>query len=148
MLQKKICLLGRAPGKNRIVSGRFHSVFSERYRSTIGVSVHRKRVDVDGTDVSLLLWDVNDGDEFNCVRASYLRGMSGYALVVDESDSTSAESALRLHELARKTVGEVPFVTLYLDQSAEVTAAENDERVNWLIDDSFQKLAREIFYGR
>jgi signal recognition particle receptor subunit beta len=41
---------------------------------------------------------------------SYLRGASGYLLVVDGTRRSTLDSALGLHENARRTIGKVPFL--------------------------------------
>ena len=146
MLQKKICLLGNRSVKNRIAQDNFYTMFSEKYQSTIGASFHRKCVEVDGTSVNLLLWNVGNGDEFDGIRPSYLRGMSGYALVIDESIDGAAADAVRMHELARKTVGDVPFVTLFLADSPG-SSTPIDQAARQLVDDCFQQLAREIIHS-
>ena len=113
MLQKKICMLGSyGVGKTSLVSQFVHSKFSQKYLSTIGVKIERKQVRIDGRDLRLLLWDLHGDDDIQPVRASYLRGMAGYLLVIDGTRHESLSVAMNLHRLAVDTVGEVPFVTL------------------------------------
>ena len=113
MLQKKVCMLGSfGVGKTSLVSRFVHSIFSEKYQSTIGVKVDRKTLNIDGRELSLLLWDLHGDDEFQRVRASYLKGMSGYILVVDSTRRDSVQVAIDLHKLAVNTVGDIPFLTL------------------------------------
>ena len=110
MIQKKICMLGSfGVGKTSLVSRFVYSLFSEQYLSTIGVKIDRKSVVVDDAEVNLLLWDLHGDDEFQRVRASYLRGMSGYLLVADGTRAESLHVALDLQQLAKDTVGDVPF---------------------------------------
>ena len=113
MMQKKICLLGSfAVGKTSLARRFVHSVFSEQYHTTIGVKIDRKEVEIDGQSVKLLIWDIHGDDEFQKVRASYLRGMSGYFLVADGTRPETMETIAMLHELASETVGDVPFILL------------------------------------
>ena len=113
MLQKKICMLGSfAVGKTSLVGRFVHSIFSEKYQTTIGVKVDRKQVKVGDKDVNLLLWDLHGDDEYQRVRASYLRGMSGYLLVADGTRGETLEIAEQLQRLATETVGDVPFLLL------------------------------------
>jgi len=41
---------------------------------------------------------------------SYLRGASGYLLVVDGTRRSTLDTALSLHESAQRTIGHVPFM--------------------------------------
>lgn len=87
-LSMKVCLLGDfAVGKTSLVSRFVHNAFSEKYLSTIGVRVSRKTVAIvsDGevVELTILLWDLAGSEEFNQIRASYLRGAAGALLVCD-----------------------------------------------------------------
>lgn len=162
MLQKKICMLGSyGVGKTSLVGRFVYSLFSDKYHSTIGVKVDRKSFNLDGTDVNLLLWDLHGDDEFQRVRASYLRGMSGYLLVVDGTRSDSLQVALDLQKLAHDTVGDVPFLMLInkcdLAQEWDIANDEIKKLVDlgWvihktsaktgrLVNESFELLARQM----
>ena len=113
MIQKKICMLGAfAVGKTSLVRRYVHSMFDERYQTTVGVKIDKKTLTVDGQDVTLMLWDLYGEDEFQSLRLSYLRGTSGYLLV---ADGTRPESLDRIHSLqitAERSIGAVPFLVL------------------------------------
>lgn len=111
MIQKKICMLGAfAVGKTSLVSRFVRSVFSDKYHSTVGVKVDKKGVAVGEEQVDLLLWDLYGEDEFQKLRTSYLRGSSGYLLVVDGTRRETLEKAVVLQNRTREAVGPVPFV--------------------------------------
>lgn len=111
MLQKKICMLGSfAVGKTSLVRRYVDSVFSENYITTIGVKIDKKTVAVSGTVVSLLMWDVYGEDNHQSVLPSYLRGMSGYLLVVDPTRPNTYSRATKLQELVQSTIGSRPFI--------------------------------------
>lgn len=113
MIQKKVCMLGAfAVGKTSLVARFVDSMFSEKYQTTVGVKIDRKRVQLDAQEVNLVLWDIYGEDELQKVRLSYLRGASGYLLVVDGTRRSTLETALRLQENAQALVGAVPFLVL------------------------------------
>jgi len=113
MIQKKICMLGSfAVGKTSLVARYVHSTFSDKYLTTIGVKIDRKEVTVDEQQVNLMLWDIHGEDEFQKVRASYLRGTAGYFLVIDGTRGETLDTALQLHDLAISAVGDRPFIVL------------------------------------
>ena len=164
MLQKKICMLGSfGVGKTSLVSQFVYSIFSEQYLSTIGVRIDRKSVEIDDDNqLNLLVWDLHGDDEFQRVRASYLRGMAGYLLVVDGTRSESLQVALDLQQLAADTAGDVPFVLLInkfdlqsewnIDQSRieELEASgwhvrKTSAKSGRMVNESFEFLAREMY---
>ena len=113
MIQKKICMLGSyAVGKTSLVRRLVHSIFSEKYLTTVGVQIDKKAVSVGDREVTLVLWDIAGEDRFFKVPASYLRGASGYLLVIDGSRRSTIREAVDLHERAQTVMGPVPFRVL------------------------------------
>lgn len=113
MILKKVCMLGGyAVGKTSLVKRFMHGVFSEKYLTTIGVKIDKKVVQVQGCDVTLVLWDLAGEDGFEKTRVSYLRGASGYLLVVDGTRRASLQTAIDVQKRALATLGDVPFLVL------------------------------------
>jgi small GTP-binding protein len=127
-MQKKICLLGGfAVGKTSLVSRFVHSIFSDKYLTTVGVKIEKKTVDLEGREIDLVIWDIYGEDDFQKVRTSYLRGAAGYLLVVDGTRRATLDTALALQTAAEQTIGRVPFVLI-------VNKADLADR--WEIDDA------------
>jgi small GTP-binding protein len=129
MLQKKICILGAfAVGKTSLVARYVHSMFSEKYLTTVGVKIDKKVVEVGEASLTMILWDLHGEDDFQSVRTSYLRGMSGYLLIVDGTRLATLDTARELHQRARDTVGDVPLLCVVnkddLQETWEVTAED------------------------
>ncbi len=87
-VSKKVCLLGDfGVGKTSLVRRFVHGLFDDRYLSTVGVKVSRKMVMVpqlaDLVEMTMMLWDLAGSEEFDHMRASYLRGAAGAILVCD-----------------------------------------------------------------
>ncbi len=113
MLQKKICMLGSfSVGKTSLVRRFVESLFDERYQTTIGVKVDKKVVQVDGQEITLVLWDIHGEDVFQKMRMTYLRGMSGYLLVVDPTRRATLEEALGLKARVEEALGRIPQILL------------------------------------
>lgn len=113
MIQKKICMLGAmAAGKTSLVQQFVKSIFSEKYLTTVGVKIDKKLVEVDGEQLNLILWDLHGEDEFQKIRNSYLRGSSGYLLVVDGTRPDTLKRALSIQKTTEEIVGQVPFILL------------------------------------
>lgn len=101
-----------AVGKTSLVRRFVHSIFSDKYLTTIGVKVDIKTVTLSEREVQLLLWDIHGDDDFQKVRASYLKGMSGYLLVADGTRAATLDVVEPLRTLVKETVGDVPFILL------------------------------------
>jgi small GTP-binding protein len=113
MIQKKICLIGgHAVGKTSLVSRFVKSMFSEKYHTSIGVKIDKKVVAVGTSEVSLMIWDLAGEDEFGPLEISYLRGASGYLLVLDGTRRSTLDRALAVHQRALEQLGIVPIVVL------------------------------------
>ena len=148
-------------GKTSLVSRFVYSIFTDKYLSTIGVKIDRKVIEIDGKGSELLLWDLHGDDEFQKVRASYLRGMSGYFLVADGTRAETLQVAEDLQQLAQKTSGNIPFVLLInksdlsddweidLDRVAELEelgwqVRKTSAKTGRLVNESFEFLARQM----
>jgi small GTP-binding protein len=162
MLQKKICMVGAfATGKTSLVSRFVFSLFSEKYLTTVGVKIDKKALNVEERNVNLILWDLYGEDEFQKIRLSYLRGSSGYLLVVDGTRRSTLEKAYSLQTRVEETIGKIPFVLVLnkwdLTDEWEIENTEIDEiaQKGWTVmktsaksglgvEDVFQTLAHKI----
>jgi len=114
MLQKKICMLGSfSVGKTSLVRRFVESIFSEVYQTSIGVKVDKKVVRVNNEDIALVLWDIHGEDVYQKIHMSYLRGMSGYLLVIDGTRRQTLDDALSLNERVVQEVGKVPAILVF-----------------------------------
>ena len=113
MIQKKVCMVGAfATGKTSLVARFVSSIYSEIYQSTVGVKIDKKTVKLANKEVNLILWDIQGEDDFQKLRLSYLRGLSGYLLVVDGTRNATFQKALNIQKSVEQMVGAVPFVLL------------------------------------
>lgn len=120
MIKKKICILGAfAVGKTSLVQQYVHSIFSEKYHTTVGVKIEKTRVDCDGQNVDLIIWDLHGEDEFQHVRLSYLKGASGCIYVADGTRAATLATALNLKAIAETVTGKMPFLLAVNKQDLE-----------------------------
>jgi len=132
MLQKKICMLGSfSVGKTSLVRRFVESIFSDVYQTSIGVKIDKKVVRAGNEDVTLVLWDIHGEDVYQKIRMSYLRGMSGYLLVVDGTRRQTLDDALALNERVIQEAGKVPAVLVFnksdLAERWEIDAGRESE---------------------
>jgi hypothetical protein len=160
VIQKKICMLGGfGVGKTSLVSRFVHSIFSDKYLTTVGVKIEKKSVDLGDQKIDLIVWDLHGEDEFQKLHMSYLRGTSGYLLVADATRRTTLDTALMLHAKAQWAIGQaVPAMlainktdldsTWELDQSAldqlKCPVVKTSAKTGIHVDETFSTLARAM----
>ena len=113
-MTKKVCIIGDfAVGKTSTVARCVHNVFSDKYLTTVGVKIDTKEVDLEnGESLKMVIWDIAGTDRFSAVEFSYLRGSSGYLLVIDGTRGNTLDVARRLRSEASERYGQLPFLTL------------------------------------
>ncbi len=109
-------------GKSSLVRQYVHSVFSEEYKSTLGVKVDRKIVMVDGWSVTLLLWDMHGETEGLDVPVTYLSGTAAAMVVFD---STRPETIITAETLRNKLKEQSPAAPVH------ILANKSDLDVDW-----------------
>ncbi|PHJ65957.1 Ras-related GTP-binding protein [Nostoc linckia z18] len=162
VIQKKICMIGAfATGKTSLVSQFVHSIFSDKYHTTVGVKIDKKTINIEENKINLILWDLYGEDEFQKVRMSYLRGCAGYLLVVDGTRRNTLEIAFHLQTRVEDAIGKVPFILVMnkydITDEWEIEPIELDRVIEkgWTViktsaknglgvEEVFQTLARKI----
>lgn len=113
MMQKKVCMVGAfATGKTSLVARFVRSIYSEVYQSTVGVKIDKKTVKLENEEINLILWDIQGEDDFQKLRLSYLRGLSGYLLVVDGTRRATFDKALSIQQSIEQMLGQLPFIII------------------------------------
>jgi len=165
MIQKKICILGAfATGKTSLVRRFVKGIFSESYLTTVGVKIDKKEMKIEGRELCLILWDLSGEDQFQKVRVSYLRGASGYFLVVDGTRGETLDTAWSLQKTVEEACGPIPFVLMCnkMDLTDEWELGENAledfSRKGWMVlktsaktgqgvEEAFSTLAGKLLEG-
>lgn len=134
MLKRKICLLGSyGVGKTSLVARFVHSLFSDKYHTTVGVKIDKKILSVGDREVTLMLWDMAGEEDNAPVKLNQLRDASGYLLVIDGTRANTLDVALSIQQRVETEIGEQPFLVL---------VNKVDLRETWEIPDSvWQDLA-------
>ncbi len=162
MIQKKICMVGAfGVGKTSLVARFVHSIFSEKYLTTVGVKIDKKVVQHTGGEVTLVLWDLAGEDALTTVKPAHLKGASGYLLVMDGTRRNTLDVAMDLHGRVAGVVGPVPFVCVVnkadvrdtweiqpadLDKLATMgwTVAETSAKTGTAVESVFQTLTNAM----
>ncbi len=139
-LTKKICIIGDfAVGKTSSVARCVNNVFSDKYLTTVGVKIDTKELTAgaSATPVKLVIWDIAGTDRFSAVEFSYLRGSSGFILVVDGTRAHTLDVAKRLRTETQERYGELPCVTLINKSDLESEWEISDETIEDLKSNGF-----------
>jgi small GTP-binding protein len=146
-------------GKSALVERFVHSLFSDRYLSTVGVKISKKTATIDGAEATLVLWDMEGKDDFADVNMSYLRGAMGFFAVADGTRRETLNMALRLRQQALDVAGDVPHILLVnkADLPWEVSDAQlatleatglpiirTSAKTGHAVEDAFSALARAM----
>ena len=118
-----------AVGKTSLVRKSVQGIFSETYKTTVGVKVDNKVVRVGEKEVTLVLWDLYGEDKFQTLLRSHLSGTYGYLLVADGTRLATLHEAEALEAKMRQEIGNKPFLFLL---------NKYDLRPEWEIDDAQQ----------
>ncbi len=89
-ISKKIVLVGHfGVGKSSLIRRFVQDAFSDDYKVTIGVQIHKKEIAIGNKNLTFIIWDIEGKDELDKIRKSYLLGTSGFIYVIDPTrDST------------------------------------------------------------
>ncbi|MEM6321122.1 MAG: Rab family GTPase [Bacteroidota bacterium] len=84
MISRKVILTGSfGVGKTSLFRRFINNTFSEKYITTIGVKVDKRTVEINGAEVSILLWDIAGEVKQDKVPKSYFLGASAIIYVFD-----------------------------------------------------------------
>src|ERR1700761_5222454 len=128
MQKKKICLLGSyGVGKTSLVARFVHSLFADKYHTTVGVKIDKKVLKINEEEVTLMVWDMAGEEDGAPVKLNQVKDASGYLLVVDGTRARTLEVARSIHGRVKAEVGDRPFLVL---------VNKADLRETWEIPDS------------
>ena len=87
---KKIVLVGHfGVGKSSLIRRFVQNAFSEDYKVTIGVQIHKKEIEIKGKKLTFIIWDIEGKDDLDKIRKSYLIGTSGFIYVIDPTRNST-----------------------------------------------------------
>lgn len=114
---KKVCILGAsAVGKTSLVRRFVESIYSDEYLKNVGVKIDKKVMDIEGNKMKMLLWDIASVDDYQLLRPSFLKGASGFLLVVDGTRRRTLEVALNLYRGINKEIEPAPSVVVMFNK--------------------------------
>ena len=108
MYKCKIVLLGEAQvGKTSLVYRFVNDSFRKSYKSTLGVNLLKKDLEVDKYgETSAQIWDLGGQESFRNLRKLYLEGAHGGMLLYDVTNETSFQKLDNWVQSFRETRGD------------------------------------------
>ena len=129
----KICLLGEANvGKTSLVYRFIENKFRENYKSTLGVNLLKKDMEIEQIgDVSAQIWDLGGQESFKSLRKLYLEGANGALLVFDMTSKKTFEKLNDWVQDFRDARDEAPIILIGnksdLENQIKITERESKE---------------------
>ncbi len=115
-LIKKICLVGpEGVGKTSLIKRFIDNSFDEKYRSTIGVQISQKLIELKpGQSVELIIWDLEGFDISKNYPMSYLLGAATFIFVADVSRPNTISELASIYSriLANTKMDVAPLIAI------------------------------------
>ncbi|MEM3586586.1 MAG: Rab family GTPase [Candidatus Jordarchaeaceae archaeon] len=110
-LMYKVILAGDgAVGKTSLIEKFMTGKFEKDYKMTLGTSIFSKSLNVDGSNVKLIIWDLAGQPHFKFVRAGFYLGAAGALLVYDVTRKSTLENLDNWRaEMEKNAGGNVAF---------------------------------------
>jgi small GTP-binding protein len=158
-LSKKIILIGNVNvGKTSMVARYVYQRFSDQYISTIGVRIDKKIIQIEDTQLNLILWDLAGESNQQNTPQSYFLGTGGIIYVVDLS---SPPTFLNMEDDIEFLKGKIPNVPIIIaaNKADKLTPEQQQTNVKLMpihpdfitsvkdnknVDDLFDKLGKNL----
>jgi small GTP-binding protein len=112
-ITKKIILAGNVGvGKTSLVKQFVSGIFSEEYKSTLGFTVDKKEVSINGESVNLLIWDVAGEANMIDILYAHYKSSDGIIYVIDITRTIDVEKILNDIQTLNKFMNNVPFLVI------------------------------------
>ena len=120
MIKFKVVIAGdKSVGKTSLLRRYATGKFEKSTLSTIGVDFETKKINVDGVDILLNLWDFGGEKKFRLLFPSYVSGASGAIILYD---ITNKESLQDLHNWIKiiENVAQPPRTKILLENKSDL----------------------------
>ncbi len=116
-IKVKICLVGdSAVGKTSLIRRYVMDIFDDKYISTLGAKVSKKRVIIKkgdkNIDLILSIWDILGQQEFKSIHNMAFKGSRGALLVCDITRKDTLTNITTWKNRVEEIVGNIPMVLL------------------------------------
>ena len=125
----KVVITGEfGSGKTSLVNRFIQQTFNVDYRPTLGTNIMMKKINLDGIEVTLMLWDIAGHERWKSMRPLYYRGSSAALIVGDLTQKTTFDSIVTFWapDLRKHAGNNIPILIIAnkCDLTREVTPAD------------------------
>ena len=115
IIKYKICIFGDGGvGKTTLTQRYMTGIFQEKYQLTIGMDFYLKKLEVDGNEVSLQIWDFAGEEKFRFLMPGALLGAHAAIFMYDLSRYGTLENLNDWFSLFKETIQkeneDIPFI--------------------------------------
>jgi len=148
-LMYKVILAGDgAVGKTSLIKKFVTGKFEKDYKMTLGTDIFSKVLDVNGTPVKLIIWDLAGQPHFKHVRSGFYLGAAGALLVYDVTRKSTLENLENWRSEMEKNRGDASAVVVVgnkcdLDSLREVKTSEGEGYARRIDAPFFETSAKE-----
>lgn len=112
-IKVKVVLLGNpAVGKTSLIRKFVYDAYSDDYIGTLGTKVSKKTVEIDGKQVTMMIWDLMGEHEFKRIQMMAFKGTQGALVVCDLSRKETLEGFDFWPESLFEVAGNIPVLFL------------------------------------
>ncbi len=125
----KICLVGEpAVGKTSLIKRFVYNMFSDKYMVTIGTNIYKKKITLNGENITLMIWDIMGSAGFRQIlKTAYFFGADGLLAVGDLTRPDTFETLDEWVTTAIECVNkEIPVILLANKSDLEWKMTEED----------------------
>lgn len=159
----KICLLGDGSvGKTSLVYRFIENRFSTDFKSTLGVNLLKRQVNIGEDTVSVQIWDLGGQDAYKKLRKLYLEGSQGALVVFDKTNEKSFNNLIDWVGSFKESQPEAPMILIgnkvdLVDQmkiteenaksfakSNNMTYLETSAKTGEKVEDAFKSLIENV----
>jgi len=145
----KVILAGDgAVGKTSLIKKFVTGKFERDYKMTLGTDIFAKVLDVSGTPVKLIIWDLAGQPHFKHVRSGFYLGAAGALLVYDVTRKSTLENLENWRSEMERNSGDASAVVVVgnkcdLKDLREVKTAEGVDYAKSIDAPFFETSAKE-----
>lgn len=128
----KVLVVGDgAVGKSSLIQRYCKGIYTDAYKKTIGVDFLERQIQVQATDLRLMIWDTAGQEEFDAITKSYYRDAEACVVAFSTTDRTSFEAVESWIAKVEAECGPIPMVLIQnkidLVEQAVMTREESEE---------------------